>query len=186
MMKKRFGIIIALVTLILSVFGISFISALTPSLCKDKDGYYNDCGMVHGYPKYYSDIGYYSDYGHYDYGKLTSCRNERGEYYYCYKEYNDYDYNYDNRDYYDDYYYYSGRDYSQQYNDKYGNLIRITRTGYNREYCYWVNDGWWRDSRKVCYNTNSYDYQNDPYYPDYYMQMNTNNKNMMNDMIYVR
>lgn len=183
-MKKRFGVLLIGVLLIL-IITVGFISALTPALCKDSDGYYNDCGVVHGYSQnYYSNVGYYSDYGNYDYGKLTYCRNSRGEYYYCYKQYNNYDY--DNRDYYDnyDYHYYSDRDYSQQYNDNYGNVIRITRPGYSRQYCYWVDDGW-RGSRKVCYDTNSYDYQNDPYYPDYYVQMNTNNQNM-NGMIYIR
>lgn len=178
-MKKGFGISIALIILLL---GTNFISALTPSLCKDSNGYYQDCGIVHGYSSgISSNIGYYSDYGSYDYGKLTYCRNSRGEYYYCYKQYNDY--TYDDNDYYDDYHYYYDRNYYQQYNDRYGNVIKISRPNYNRQYCYWTRDGSWWSSRKVCRDV--YDYQDDPYYPDYYVQLNLKNEETKPVNIYI-
>ena len=180
-MKKGIGILIIGIFLVV-IIAMGIISALTPSLCKDSNGYYQDCGIVYGNSR---DIGYYSDYGNYDYGKLTYCRNSRGEYYYCYKQYNDYTYDYDNQDYYDsDYRYYANTNYYQQYNDGYGNVIKITRPAYNQQYCYSVNNGW-GGSRKVCYNTNSYNYQNDPYYPDGYIQLNIKNQETKPLTIYI-
>ncbi len=181
------------------IIAIGIVSAMTPALCKDADGYYSDCDMVHGCSSYRNiDYSYYHDYsnpGNYDFGKLSYCRDSRGEYYYCYKKYNNYDG-------YDDYYYYNNY-YDQQYNDRYGNVIKITRPSYTREYCYWVGTGVW-GSRRVC-STND-DGLNNPYYPDteknyifsvsssynkqkledYYKYMNTQDNVIVQPIIYVR
>lgn len=170
-MKKGLVILgVGIFLVVISIIGM--ISAMTPALCRDADGYYQDCRIVHGYSR---SIGYYSDYGNYDYGKLTYCRNSRGEYYYCYKQYNDY--SYDDND-----YYYINTHYYQQYNDRYGNVIKISRPNYNQQYCYWVNNGWW-GSRKICRDV--YDYQDDPYYPDYYVQLNLKNQEIKPLTVYV-
>ncbi|MDP2926072.1 MAG: hypothetical protein Q8N99_06880 [Nanoarchaeota archaeon] len=105
------------------------------------------------------------------------CRNDRGDYYYCYKEYYTYDrYDHD----FDDYYSY-GNDcnndngYDQRYRDKYGNYIIETRS-----YRYYYDYGYYPRTYRRCYD--SYD---DPYYPDYYYNLYNSKQNLLPSKIYV-
>lgn len=132
-----------------------------------------------------------------------TCRDERGNYYYCEKytrysdcEYWDYGYNinyrygddYYNRSYpYNDDYYYYHTDCSYygnclSYMDKYGNIVREIRPHYTRYYrCEYDYKYWWPTRKHY------YDYQDDPYYPDYYKyEMTKPDTELKPSVIYVK
>ena len=167
---------------ILTILFVALIGSVSASLCKNSNGYYEDCKKVNGY-YYDSDNYYYSS--SYSYGQMDSCRDSRGNSYPCYKQYRT-NPNYDDEDYYDyGRYYYN--ELSINYRDVYGNYVTEIRPDYTRRYCQddW-NLPWHLRTSSNCYS--DYDpVYNNPYYPDIYVSYNNQQNNNQKDVvIYVR
>ncbi|MFA5259416.1 MAG: hypothetical protein WC979_06835 [Candidatus Pacearchaeota archaeon] len=168
---------------ILTVLIVALIGSVSASLCMNSNGYYEDCSKVKGY---YYDYDNYYDGSNYAYGQMDSCRDSRGNYYPCYKQYRT-NPNYDDEDYYDGYYYTYRNEISTNYRDVYGNYVTEIRPDYTLRYCEddW-NLPWHLRTSSNCYSDYDLIYNN-PYYPDIYVSYNSQQNNNQNKVIvYIR